>query len=127
MPAFGKRNVGTRAAFAPAAATRPESRTAHAEDESFPRSAASTQRPSRVPYLSMAILGALALVYWAELSHGVDPARDLAPSHRTIIALGGLSGRMVGMGEWWRLFTGPLLHGNLMHLVSNGFALVLAG
>jgi rhomboid protease GluP len=75
----------------------------------------------------MAILGALALVYWAELSHGVDPARDLAPSHRTIIALGGLSGRMVGMGEWWRLFTGPLLHGNLMHLLSNGFALVLAG
>jgi rhomboid protease GluP len=130
MPAFGKRNVETkRTAFAPAAATRtsplPETEATDSVREASP--SASAARPTRVPYLSLAIFAVLCAAYWAELAYGVDASRALAPSHRTIIALGGLSGQMVRAGEWWRIFTGPLLHGNVLHLISNGFALILAG
>ncbi len=30
-------------------------------------------------------------------------------------------------GEWWRLFTGPLLHGNIVHFLMNASALVYLG
>ncbi len=30
-------------------------------------------------------------------------------------------------GEWWRLFTAPLLHGNLIHFMMNGAALLYLG
>ena len=30
-------------------------------------------------------------------------------------------------GEWWRLFTAPMLHGNLIHLVMNGLGLLYLG
>jgi rhomboid protease GluP len=126
MPAFGKRNAQTkRTAFAPAAANAPSMAPAQHVADLSPQQVAGSS--TRVPYFSLLIFAVLCTVYWAELTYGVDPSRALAPSHRTIIALGGLSGQMMRMGEWWRLFTGPLLHGNLVHLISNGFALILAG
>ncbi|MFT3992487.1 MAG: rhomboid family intramembrane serine protease [Luteolibacter sp.] len=30
-------------------------------------------------------------------------------------------------GEWWRLFTAPLLHGNLVHILMNGSAMLYLG
>lgn len=30
-------------------------------------------------------------------------------------------------GEWWRLFTAPFLHGNIVHLLMNGAALLYLG
>src|SRR5581483_4344349 len=74
-----------------------------------------------------AILIALTAVFFAELKYGVGPARALTPDHRTLIALGGLSADLVRSGEWWRIFTAPMLHGSLEHIAMNGFALFLAG
>lgn len=30
-------------------------------------------------------------------------------------------------GEWWRLLTGPMLHGQLIHIIMNGLALLYLG
>src|SRR5208283_6230464 len=30
-------------------------------------------------------------------------------------------------GQWWRLFSAPLLHGGLLHIAFNGIALYFAG
>src|ERR1700687_525419 len=79
--------------------------------------AASPARPWSFPRLTCVLLILLVAIFVAELAFGVDPAASLAPSHRTIIALGGLSGTLFHAGEWWRIFTAPLLHANLLHLV----------
>jgi membrane associated rhomboid family serine protease len=39
----------------------------------------------------------------------------------------GLDKHAVRRGEWWRLLTGPLLHGGFYHIAFNGFALVGLG
>ena len=42
--------------------------------------------------------------------------------------MGAVDGKLVlSSGEWWRLFTAPLLHANLSHLVGNAIALFFAG
>jgi rhomboid protease GluP len=45
-----------------------------------------------------------------------------------MFALGGMNGEAVVVrGEWYRLLSAALLHGDLLHLVLNGVALGLAG
>jgi rhomboid protease GluP len=132
MPAFGKRIVETRrTAFARAAAVRAPGANATAsrkpENVAVATEAARASTWTRVPYLSLAIFAVLWAVFWAELTYPVDPARAGAPTLSTLIALGGLSARLVGSGEWWRIFSGPLLHANFGHLFGNGIVLVLAG
>jgi rhomboid protease GluP len=85
--------------------------------------------PKRVPYLTWTLMVVLGAIFLAELSVRSWPDTDpLEPSVRTLAALGGLQYLLVvGQGQWWRLFTGPLLHANLMHIVLNCVALFLAG
>jgi rhomboid protease GluP len=126
MSAFGKRNVGaTRAAFAPSSGKVLSPSPAKPSETSASSPTTST---SRIPYLSLAIFVLLCTVYGSEIAFDLNNTWGiLAPSRNTVIALGGLSGRMVGLGEWWRLFTGPLLHPNLVLLVVSGLLLFLAG
>jgi membrane associated rhomboid family serine protease len=42
-------------------------------------------------------------------------------------AAAGLVKGAVRQGEWWRLLTGPLLHGGIFHLLMNGAALLAVG
>ncbi|HEX2590324.1 MAG TPA: rhomboid family intramembrane serine protease [Rhizomicrobium sp.] len=80
-----------------------------------------------VPWVTTGIMLAIIAVFWAELHYAVTPTKDMAPSLRTIVALGGVSRDLAfGKDEWWRIFTAPLMHGGLDHIVGNGIALFFA-
>ena len=55
----------------------------------------------------------------------VAVAQSLSPGSSPEAA--GLVKDAVRAGEWWRLFTTPLLHGNILHLLMNGGALLALG
>src|SRR5262245_24989015 len=83
----------------------------------------------RFPMLTFALLAVLAALFGCELAFGVAPwSGMLAPSVQTLAALGGLNRTLVlEQGEWWRIFSAPLLHADIVHLVLNGVCLYLAG
>jgi rhomboid protease GluP len=81
---------------------------------------------ARVPFFSLGLLGLLFAIFQIELN-AAPYSSGGTPSLATIVALGGVSRELVQSGEWWRLFTAPLLHGSYEHLLSNGFVLVLDG
>lgn len=83
-------------------------------------------QPITVTYILLAILSA---VFAVELKFSFDPFGFLlTPTLHSLIAFGASSRDMVfGNGEWYRLFTSMLLHGNLLHIFCNGMALYFAG
>lgn len=81
------------------------------------------------PWFSFALLAVLVVAFVMEQKYAIGPRGPaLRASVATLQALGGQSGQAVLMqGEWYRLFTAPLLHSNLTHLIGNGIALFMAG
>lgn len=81
------------------------------------------------PWLTFALLTALAVVFGCELGFGFDQPTGLAqPSVRTLMAMGGSNRTViVANGEWYRMISAPFLHGGLIHLALNGFVLLWAG
>ncbi len=79
--------------------------------------------------LTYSILGMLAVIFASEYFFRVSPPSGLLdPSIKTLIALGALDKSLVTEGgQWWRLFSAPLLHGGLVHIALNGVALFFAG
>jgi rhomboid protease GluP len=83
---------------------------------------------TRKPVLTVAMLALLVVVFALEVKFPADGIVSTDPSIATLIAFGGLIRDLViGQGEWYRLFTAPLLHGNLEHILFNGIALWFAG
>src|SRR5258705_9175357 len=122
--AFGKRGA-TRPFTAPPSAPS-TARTGAAQN--FPDAASETVARSRLPFVTFGLIVALGLIYWVELIFAVQPEGDYAPGLRSLAAFGGLNGALVfGSGEWWRIFTAPLLHGSLAHILGNALALLFAG
>jgi len=81
-----------------------------------------------VPWLTFALLVVLIGVFVLENSFPVTPAVRHTPSLQTLIAMGALDhAAILSRGEWYRLFTAPLLHANVAHLAGNGVALLLGG
>lgn len=79
----------------------------------------------KVPWLTLSILVVLIVIFLLE--NASDPSA-LTPSVATLVAFGALSHKLVfSDGEWFRLFTAPLLHANFPHILGNGVALVLGG
>lgn len=97
------------------------------EEELQPVEAAMQEKT--FPYLTCALLAILAAVFVGEQVYAIGPTTGLlAPSVRTLVALGGLTyDNVMQGGEWYRIFSATLLHGDLMHLVLNGIALFMAG
>lgn len=62
------------------------------------------------------LVGALGAVFLAE---GFDYERAVAAA--------GLVKEAAHAGEWWRLLTGPMLHGGTLHLLMNLAALLILG
>jgi rhomboid protease GluP len=74
------------------------------------------------------LLAVLVAAFVVEGKFAVAPAVKHSPSLSTIFALGVLSRDAVTVaGEWYRLFTAPLLHASTAHLAGNGIALVFGG
>ena len=49
------------------------------------------------------------------------------PDPEKLAAYGSMRAIDVGNGEWWRLFTSSFLHGGLLHLAMNSWALIQLG
>jgi membrane associated rhomboid family serine protease len=83
----------------------------------------------RVPWLTFALLAVLIVVFTLENTFAVTPGgKELAPSIATLLAFGALSHTAIfSNGEWYRLFTAPLLHASLAHILGNGIALLWGG
>jgi len=81
-----------------------------AELRSLPKARETTPRLTQA---LAAMIGAVAL---AQL---VSPGSSASAA--------GLVKDAVRQGQWWRLFTAPLLHGGVLHLLFNGMALLALG
>jgi membrane associated rhomboid family serine protease len=77
--------------------------------------------------VTMGILAVLTAVFVLELCFGIGHSDLLSPNIQTHVAFGALYHPLILQGEWYRLFTAALLHANPIHLLFNGFALLLAG
>ena len=82
---------------------------------------------ARLPLVTLGLIGLLILVYWAEAHIAFAQNHGALPGAVTLTALGGLDGTLAIQGEWWRVFTAPLLHSSLGHLLGNVLALFFAG
>jgi membrane associated rhomboid family serine protease len=58
----------------------------------------------------------LAIVYFAQ-----------APWKEVSVTAAGFNAVAIRAGEWWRLFTAPLMHANYFHIAANAGAIVFAG
>jgi rhomboid protease GluP len=86
--------------------------------------------PERRPLLlTYALIAGLAAVFAGEFAFQIEPPSGfLEPSIQTLAALGALNKQLViEGGEWWRLFSAPLLHGGAAHFALNALALFFAG
>jgi rhomboid protease GluP len=81
-----------------------------------------------VPWVTFALLALLIAVFVAEQNYAIGPVGpSRSPGLQTLIAFGGLNRSLVAGGEWYRLFTAPLLHADFFHILGNGIALLFAG
>ncbi|RFB78384.1 rhomboid family intramembrane serine protease [Methylovirgula sp. 4M-Z18] len=82
--------------------------------------------PSAPPVLTYILLALLLLVYGVEAL--LDPSNAADPTIKTLVTLGASGQRLVlAEHQWYRLFSAPLLHGGLLHLGFNSYALYLVG
>jgi len=86
--------------------------------------------PEKRPlYLTYFLLALIAAAFVGECVFRVSPTNGfLDPSIETLLSLGALDKSLVIQdGQWWRIFSAPLLHGGLIHIALNGVALFFAG
>jgi rhomboid protease GluP len=99
-----------------------------AEEDLMPKppAAMAEHRPLLLTY---SLIAGLVAVFIGEYAFRIGPASGLFdPSIRTLVALGALDKSLVlEGGQWWRLFSAPLLHGGLIHIALNCLALFFAG
>jgi len=75
------------------------------------------QLPSRPPYVSYTLLGITVLVYLAQIASAQFLGADIPQW------LGVKVNDLIVQGQFWRLFTPMFLHGSLLHLAFNMYAL----
>lgn len=74
--------------------------------------------PSPVPYYTYTLLACIAAVMLAQVSAGLQDS---------ILAAGFDKRAFLQAHEYWRIITGAALHGNLLHVAMNGYALYSFG
>ena len=76
---------------------------------------------SYAPPATLALIIALGVIFSWQVSSGA------LASEQSIIAAGALVRERVTQGEWWRLLSATVLHGNLEHIVGNAVSLYVLG
>jgi rhomboid protease GluP len=86
-----------------------------------------TRAFSAKPISTFLILALLIVVFVAELNIE-PPGHAFTPSLHAQMAIGALNPNAVFYGgQFWRVFTGPLMHGSLMHITGNAVIFVIIG
>ena len=124
---FGKRGPGSGVAYAPA----PLAATAGAPASAAPdvwRGAAPLTSQYLGPTCTIGILAVLILVFLVQEAQALGGgSAGYGFNHRSLMALGADSLSLIRQGQWWRVFTAPMLHANPGHLIGNGIVLALVG
>ena len=81
-----------------------------------------TWLPAQKAPVTCGLLGIISLVFLAQVIHD----RSILGFRESIMDAGLVKGVYRG-GEYWRLFTAPMLHGGLIHFVMNALALLYLG
>jgi membrane associated rhomboid family serine protease len=126
---FGKKKT-LRAPTAPAKPSRPPEPVEvfeSAEHEASASGIIEFLTETRVPFLALALMALLGVVFHAEHMPGDAFGVAFGGMGPPLYAQGALSAKAVYAGEWWRLFTAPLLHGGMIDLVGNLVSLFIAG
>lgn len=77
--------------------------------------------PQTKPIVTWVIFGCTVLVYLLQIGSEQFMGTDLP------LALGAKFGPLINAGQWWRLITPVLLHGSIMHILFNMYALIILG
>jgi rhomboid protease GluP len=92
------------------------------------RMAVETSLVDSFPVMTVMLILFLFCIYGLERHWAFDVGRKGEISLESLIAFGGASyDRVVGEGQYWRLFLAPLLHGSSAHVVGNCIALFFVG
>lgn len=90
--------------------------------------AADQRAPNRKPIFTFALIGALVIAFAVQCWTAPVPALGMIGLQPiTLIREGGLIWLFVAKGQWWRLFTAPMLHVSFGHIAGNCLALVFSG
>lgn len=81
------------------------------------------QRASR-PWVTVVLIAANVAAYVWLVLHGGSPMRF---DGALLVASGALSGPVTLQGQWWRVLSAVFLHGGLLHIAINMFALWQVG
>jgi len=71
-----------------------------------------------LPYMTLLIIACIAAVFAAQLYAGLEVSITRAGFDKPLV---------VGAHEYWRFFTGFVLHAFLLHILMNGYALYMFG
>lgn len=77
--------------------------------------------PTSTPAVTYALIGLTILVYLAQMASQTILGGDLVAS------LGLKDNQLIAQGQFWRLFTPMLLHGSILHIGFNMYALYIFG
>jgi rhomboid protease GluP len=73
------------------------------------------------PPATLMLIVALGAIFGWQLSVGA------LASEESIIAAGALVRERIAQGEWWRLLSATVLHGNVEHIIGNAMSLYILG
>ncbi len=79
------------------------------------------------PYVTWALLGLIGAVFAAQVVSSGGLVRLGTTADPLVYEFGMWGGAVLAWHQWYRLLTGVFLHGGLMHLAFNGFALYVLG
>jgi len=124
---FGQRGKSQRQAAAVAQPTAPHAAPfGDMFDAGEPAARTAPNPLATLPLATAGIIVILCLIFWMQAHHGSAPS--FHPDRQSQVASGAIDGHLVfDLGEWWRVFTAPLLHGSPGHLLGNCVALALIG